>query len=94
MSKSDELPIPDAARRDANSFELLRVWIANKGQHVTLRTGAWEDPAAWGVMLSDLMHHIANSYKQDRGRELSATLERIKAGLDAELSSATDCPTG
>jgi hypothetical protein len=94
MAQSDQLQIPDSARRDPKSFELLRVWVANKGQHVSLRTGVWKDPAAWGVMLSDLMQHIANSYHQDEGFERAKTLQRIKAGLDAELASPTDHPTG
>jgi hypothetical protein len=94
MSESDSLPVPDDARKDPRSFELLRVWVANNDQHVSLQWGAWEDPAAWGIMLSDLMHHIANAYHQDRGLDLAATLERIKAGLQAELSSPTDDPSG
>jgi Domain of unknown function (DUF5076) len=65
MSGPNELLIPDAAERDPNSFELLRVWVANRGQQVSLRVGVWPDPAAWGVMLCDLMQHIANAYQQD-----------------------------
>ena len=94
MAENSELQIPEPAKRDPNSFELLRVWVANKGQHVSLRVGVWKDPAAWGVMLSDLMQHIANAYNQDQGLDRIKTLERIKAGLDAELSSPTDRPSG
>jgi hypothetical protein len=94
MAKTDQLQIPDPANRDPKSFELLRVWVANKGQHVSLRTGVWKDPAAWGIMLSDLMHHIADAYHLDQRLDPAATLQRIKAGLDAELSSPTDRPKG
>ena len=94
MNENDQLQIPDAAKHDSKSFELLRVWVANKGQHVRLRTGVWKDPAAWGVMLSDLMRHIANSYYQDQGLDRVKTLERIKAGINAELKSPTDRPSG
>ena len=94
MAQGDQLQIPDPAKHDPRSFELLRVWVANKGQHVSLRAGVWKDPAAWGVMLSDLMRHIANAYQQDQGLDLATTLQRIKAGLDAELSSPTDRPSG
>jgi hypothetical protein len=93
MAENDQLLIPDAAKKDAKSFELLRVWVANKGQHVSLRTSVWKDPFAWGVMLSDLMQHIANAY-QDEGFDRLKTLQRIKAGLDAELAHPTDQPTG
>ncbi len=94
MSGTDELQVPDAARNDPNSFELLRVWVANRGQHVSIRVGVWKDPAAWGIMLCDLMHHIANAYYQEEGLNRIETLRRIRAGLDAELSSPTDRPSG
>ena len=62
MAENDQLIVPGAAKADAQSFELLRVWVANKGQHVSLRGGVWNDPAAWGLMLADLARHIVNSY--------------------------------
>jgi hypothetical protein len=52
-----------------------------KGQHVRLRTGVWEDPAAWGVMLSDLMHHIAGACYETQGLDPVQTVQRIKEGL-------------
>jgi hypothetical protein len=94
MADSDQLLVPDAAKTDPNSFELLRVWVANKGQHVSLRSGVWKDPAAWGIMLADLARHVANSYEQDAGLDQLKALQRIKAGLDAELGSPTDQPSG
>ncbi len=94
MAESDELIVPDAARRDSDSFEVLRVWVANQGQHVSLRTGVWSDPAAWGIMLADLARHVANAYEKELGLDQLTTLSRIKAGLDAEFSSPTDTPSG
>jgi hypothetical protein len=92
--ENSQLQIPYPANEDPNSFELLRVWVANGGQHVALRTGVWQDPAAWGIMLNDLMQHIANAYHQNEGLDRARTLERIKSGFDAELASPTDRPTG
>jgi hypothetical protein len=94
MAQSDQLLIPDAAKGDPKSFELLRVWIANKGQHVSLRVGVWNDPAAWGIMLADLAKHIANSYDKDEALDRLKTLQRIKAAFDVELAKATNDPTG
>jgi Domain of unknown function (DUF5076) len=85
MPNTDQLAIPQAAGTDAAAFELLRVWVANNQQHVSLRTSVWEDPAAWGIMLADLARHVAESYRQEEGRDVATTLERIKAGIDAEL---------
>jgi hypothetical protein len=94
MSIIDQLTISDAAKRDSKSFELLRVWIAENNQHVSLRAGVWEDPAAWGIMLADLAGHVANTYEQSEGRNRAETLQRIKAGFDAEMSSPTDPEAG
>src|ERR1700751_938755 len=54
MSPEKSLSIPPVAQRDKASFEVLRVWIAEQGQHVSIRSGAWEDPFAWGIVLADL----------------------------------------
>ena len=94
MSEKHELLIPEAAKRDASSFEILRLWIANQGQHVSLKVGVWKDPAAWGIMLADLARHVANSYREHAGMDFDKTLQRIRAGFDAELTSPTDMPGG
>jgi hypothetical protein len=94
VSLSDQLLIPDPAKRDSKSFELVRVWVANKGQHVSLRPGVWKDPAAWGIMLADLARHVANAYQQDSGLDGQEVLRRISAALVAELGMPTDKPSG
>ena len=94
MAHSDQLLIPDAAKNDPRSFDVLRVWVANKGQHVCLKVGVWNDPAAWGIMLADLARHIVNSYEQDAALDRLQTLQRIKAAFDAEMKSSTDTPSG
>ena len=94
MAETDQMIIPDAARRDRESFEILRVWVANQGQHVSLKTGIWDDPFAWGIILADLARHVANAYSETDGLDPSRTLERILAGLNAELDRPTDQPSG
>ena len=85
-----ELPIPNSARSDDEAFELARIWIANKGQHLSVLTGVWEDPAAWGIALVDLARHISNAYAEEMGEDRKVILERIKEGFDAEWDSPTD----
>lgn len=87
---SHELPIPTAALKDAKARELVRVWAASGKQHLSLATGLWDDPAAWGVMLVDLARHLARAYEQTHGMEPDKTLARIREGIDAEWSEDTD----
>ena len=42
MASQKYLDPPPAAASDKASFELLRVWVAEQGQHVSLRSGAWK----------------------------------------------------
>jgi hypothetical protein len=94
MRQSGELPIPPAALSDGRAIELARIWAAGGKQHVSLATGLWNDPSAWGIMLVDLARHLAHAYRQTQGLNPSEVLERIKAGFDAEWSAATDKPQG
>jgi hypothetical protein len=93
MSLKDELLVPSAAAIDPNSSEILRVWIANGDQHVSLRTGVWEDPFNWGMMLADLAKHIVNSIEETDPQRHGA-FERLREGLLAELAAPTDQATG
>ncbi|MDE1154884.1 MAG: DUF5076 domain-containing protein [Acidobacteriaceae bacterium] len=82
---------PPAATRDKASFELLRVWVAEAGQHVSLRSGTWEDPFAWGIVLADLARHIVNAEAISNPKlDREAFLERILEGFEAEIESPTD----
>jgi hypothetical protein len=86
--KTGELPIPPIAQRDRAAAEIARIWAAEGDQHVTLRAGIWEDPAAWGLLLVDLAHHVANAYAQ-QGLDRDEALLRIKEGFDVEWASPT-----
>ena len=89
-----ELPVPSAAKDDASSRELARVWAAGGRQHVSLETGLWTDPAAWGLLLVDLARHVANAYEQTEGRDPVDVLTRIRDAFDAEWNTPPDSPTG
>ena len=92
MAQSDQLRVPEPARTDAKSFELLRVWIAHQDQHISLRVGVWKEPEAWGMMLADTgwFRHIAAAYEQSEKRDPEEMLTRIKAGFEAEIASPTE----
>lgn len=86
----DELAPPRAAELDARSFELARLWLAGGAPHVSLRTGMWPDPAAWGIVLVDLARHVALAYHQSTDVPLGDAFERILVGLRTELDSPAE----
>ena len=88
------LEIPPVAQADPKAVEVARVWVALGNQHVSLRPDVWEDPAAWGIVLVDLAKHVANAHYETSGRDPSQTLQRIRAGFDAEWGHGTDAPVG
>jgi hypothetical protein len=95
MAAEKHLDLPPAAQRDKAAFEVLRVWIAEQGQHVSIRSGAWEDPFAWGIVLADLARHIANAHAiQSSKVDKEAFLERLLEGFEAEIDNPTDEPEG
>jgi hypothetical protein len=95
MGVEKNLSIPPVAQRDKASFEVMRVWIAEQGQHVSIRSGAWEDPFAWGIVLADLARHIVHAHQlQNEGTDTEAFLQRLLEGFQAEIDNPTDEPEG
>lgn len=68
---------------------MARVWAAGGRQHVTLATGLWSDPGAWGLILVDLNRHVADAYEQREGAGREAALAPIRAAFDAEWETLT-----
>jgi hypothetical protein len=89
-----QLPIPPAAAKAPSAMEILRVWVAQGSQHVSIATALWPDPAAWGLVLADLAQHVARAYEETGGQTAADALARIREALDAEWASPTDDPTG
>jgi hypothetical protein len=78
---AESLPIPPVALTDNNSLEVARIWVAKGGQHVSLNSTTWEDPAAWGTFLADFVQHVADAYVR-RGMERDDAVARILSGFD------------
>ena len=95
MASQKFLDIPAAAQRDKTSFEVMRVFIAEQGQHVSIQSGAWEDPFAWGIVLADLARHIAHAHQMQNSKvDPEAFMERLLEGFQAEIDNPTDEPEG
>ncbi len=84
---NQSLPEPEQAIVDENALELIRVWAASGQQRISIATGVWDNPTAWGIMLVDLARHIAQSYQD---LDEAYVLELIKKGMDAEWASPTN----
>lgn len=89
-----ELLAPPAAEADPKAIEVVRVWAAQGGQHVSINPFVWKNPQAWGIMLADLARHLANAYQQELGLEPKDTLSKITELLMAELTNPTDTARG
>ena len=91
MGQEKQLAIPTVAAKDAASFELIRVWIAQQSQQITLRPGVWQEPTAWGVMLADLARNIVQIHiEADEELDGEAFLAGLLEGFDNEIESVLD----
>ena len=95
MTKN-ELLIPPTAREDKNAREMLRAWIANKGLHCSLNVGTWEKDEAigWGILLTDVVRHVADALEKTKGISKTQTIEEIRRVFNDELDSPTAEATG
>jgi len=94
----NELPIPPAGLLHP-SAEIIRVWLANEQQHVVLKIGFWEDRGvderhAWGLMLADMIHHIANAHHKRYGRDPRETVVEVRKAFEAEMDYPTSKQPG
>jgi len=91
MTTTSELPKPDSVGQAERALELARIWLVDSHQEVVLSPRMWKDPAAWGIMLSDLAFHVANAYARE-GHNKNDVLTRIYDAFEAERASPTDDP--
>jgi Domain of unknown function (DUF5076) len=94
MSEPRQLMIPPEAHTASEAIEVLRAWIADQRLHCSLLPTAFDEPDAWGILLADVAHHIADGLAEATGRDAAETLETIRAMFNAELSEPTDEPQG
>lgn len=95
-----ERSIPEAARRDKDSLEMLRVWIAGRGLHCSMRVGMYlestqiEEETAWGILLADITRHVASALEQGYRRDEAEAVQRIQRSYLKELNRPTSAATG
>jgi hypothetical protein len=89
--KKNELPIPPGAGGAKDSKEVVRAWIADGGLHCSLDIGCFGDTEmiGWGILLSDIVRHVANAINEQQGIDVETTIRGIQKTLNAELSEPT-----
>lgn len=96
----NERPIPEAAIRDKESVEMLRVWIAEQKLHCSMKIGMYRETMdvseekAWGVILADVSRHIAAAMEENYGLNQSDVINKIREHYLTELGDPTSRATG
>jgi len=91
----NERPIPEAALEDENSVEMLRVWIAEKKLHCSMKVGMYKETSkisegkAWGVILADVARHLSKALESGYGLDARIALRTISESFNDELSEPT-----
>ena len=91
--KLNQRPIPEAALRDEDAVEMLRVWIAEKGLHCSIKVGMYRETMnvaeekAWGTILADVARHVASALEAGYLANAADALERIREIFLEELNS-------
>ena len=87
----NERPVPEAALTDENSVEMLRVWIANRGLHSSIKVGMYRETMnvpeekAWGKILADVARHIADALEQGYSLKSDESLRQIQSAFNQQL---------
>lgn len=98
--KLNQRAIPEAALRDSNAVEMLRVWIAEQGLHCSLKVGMYRESTsvpeekAWGTILADAARHIATALHEGYGADADESLRAIRESFARELEAPTSELTG
>jgi hypothetical protein len=92
----NQLPVPPSARSDKNAREMLRAWAAHEGLHSSLNVDSWglEERTVWGIILTDLVRHVADVLSEAKGWDQAETVQEIWRVFNAELDKPTADPSG
>jgi len=91
----NERPIPPAAQRDTSAVEMLRVWVAEKQLHCSLKIGMYRDgmgideELAWGTILADAARHISRALHPEDVKAEATALKKILHHFNNEVAEPT-----
>jgi len=93
-----ELPIPPAALKDHKAIEMIRTWVAAEQLHCCVNIGHWhgefDEPSAWGILLADVVRHVANALEEEFGMDVREAIPAIRESFLAELAKPTSMHQG
>ena len=96
----NERPIPEAALRDKNAVEMLRVWIAEEQLQCSMKVGMYQETMnipegrAWGVILADVTRHVASALEAGYSADRAEIIQEIRASYVWELGKPSSGATG
>jgi len=78
---------------------MLSAWIAERGLHCSLNVGMWsaqgkDEAAAWGILVADLIRHVANAIQDQTGISAESTMDQLLHSLRSELDEPTSAVSG
>lgn len=90
----EELIIPPAAEKDSQSIEILRAWLAEGSQWISLnphlyRNRDFEEEWAWGLFLADTIKHISNAISEQTGKDPKKIVKAIQKSFAKEIKKPT-----
>jgi len=91
----NQRPIPEAAIRDEDAVEMLRVWIAERGLHCSMKVDMYRETMnvseekAWGKILADVARHLANALESGYSTDAAESLQKIRDSFLKELGDPT-----
>ncbi len=98
--KLNQRPIPEAALRDEDAVEMLRVWIAERKLHCSMKVGMYRETMnvpeekAWGTILADVARHLANALESGYSTNATESLLKIRDSFINELGAPTSDAKG
>ena len=93
MPEHRQLAIPPETQKAERAQEILRVWInADKSMHSSINPAFYET-GAWGILLVDLTHQIADAYAQATQLSKDEVIRSIHAVYTSGFSSRSDLLT-
>jgi hypothetical protein len=96
----NQRPIPQAALEDENAVEMLRVWIAGRAIHCSMKIGMYQETTkipeerAWGTILADVARHVARALDTSYAKDVTTSLDKIRDVFLKEIGSPTSDAKG